>query len=144
VFKLLWIEDEWEELLLERPLKELGLQLTCAQTAQQARHLLDTESFDAVLLDIMLPEDDFELDHKMAQRDLGAKLLAELRDPGRQWSTPPSVPVVAYTARGHRTSEELLARAGQPQPVVLHKPLDMQRTLDEVSKIMRRSGQDGH
>ena len=57
--KLLFVEDDAEELEKLTPhFKNQGNLVVCAKTTEQARELLETEKFDAVILDLMLPDGD--------------------------------------------------------------------------------------
>ena len=99
---------------LEAILREEDYAITCAGTVAEARTLLRDADFQAVLLDIWLPDGD------------GLDLLTEIRGPGRrQNSAAPEVIMIS----GHGTIEAAVRATKLGAYDFLEKPLSLDRTL---------------
>ncbi|ASJ75346.1 ATP-binding protein [Granulosicoccus antarcticus] len=109
--------------LLSLVLKDLGLQVTLAVNGREAVDLLDTQEFEAILMDIQMPVMD------------GYQAVAALRAKGV------TVPVVALTANAMKGYEEKIKQAGfshyQTKPIDLDK---LTRLLGKLLKGVEHAG----
>lgn len=116
--KLLLIDDD-EGLgrRLESYFRQFGLGLTCATHPGKAINLLKKQTFDLVLLDIMLPEQN------------GFEVCREIR----RWS---AVPIIMLTARGDVTDRVVGLEIGADDYVP--KPFDPRELVARVQSVLRR------
>jgi two-component system OmpR family response regulator len=101
-------------------LGEGGYAVDCAADGERADFLVQTESYDAVLLDLGLPKID------------GLTLLRGWREAGL------SVPVLVLTARGSWHEKVLGIDSGADDYVA--KPFRMEEVLARLRALIRRSG----
>jgi len=117
--KILIIEDELKtEKYLQRGLTEAGFVTDGARNGRDGLHLALTESFDLVVLDVMLPLVD------------GWKLLQELRRTQRQ------LPVLLLTARDQVVDRVKGLELGADDYMM--KPFDFAELLARVRALLRR------
>jgi two-component system response regulator TctD len=121
--KLLLIEDnlplaDW----LTRILKENKFTIDVAGDGEEADRVLQTESYDAVLLDLMLP--------KM----MGKKVLRRLRERHN------NVPVMILTASG--SIDEKVDCLGAGADDYLVKPFEVRELVARIKALIRRQGTD--
>ena len=120
--RILVVDDEKEvRTLLSRFFTKKKYQVRTAETAEEAIRILESESMDAVLLDIHLP---------------GMSGLEALSRIGARW---PGLPVVMISGQGDEEVAKETLRAGAFDYVV--KPLDfdyLERTI--YLKLVERLG----
>lgn len=103
--------------LLKRYLGGEGYVVTAARDAASARKMIETMSFDLIILDVMMPGED------------GLSLLADLR---RTLATP----VILLTARGD--PEDRIAGLRNGADDYLAKPFEPEELLLRVGSVLRR------
>lgn len=121
---LLLVEDDMALIdSLSRSLSARGFSLMCSADGLEALQLLRKRNFDAVVLDLTLPNLD------------GLELLSRLRAGGCR------VPVLVLTARSavHERVSGLNAGADD----YLAKPFDLEELLARLSALLRRLGNEG-
>src|SRR6266404_2471780 len=96
-----------------------GFRLTLALTAREGEALLKREAFDAVILDLMLPDAD------------GLELCRRLR-------TSSDLPILMLTARGEPMDRVIGLEVGADD--YLPKPFEPRELLARLRAILRRSG----
>lgn len=97
--KVLWVDDEPHSLRYEHKLAQrYGWELHFASTAQEALDVTARDRFDLLILDIILPQNQYYLDRGFVHEDSGLKLLATLKEPSREALTPHDVPIGVITA----------------------------------------------
>ena len=117
--RILVVEDE-EPIndLIVMNLSEAGYECTSALDGLAAADILERESFDLVLLDIMLPGAD------------GYELLDFIK--------PMGIPVIFITARGSMADKVRGLRLGADDYLV--KPFEIVELLARVEAVLRRAG----
>jgi len=119
--RLLVVEDEPKVArMLQRGLAEEGYQVDVCERAQDAEKQVRSISYDLMLLDWSLPDDD------------GVAMLRRLRDGG--WH----VPVLMLTARGTIGERVTGLRAGADDYLI--KPFDFDELLARIEALLRRGG----
>jgi two-component system alkaline phosphatase synthesis response regulator PhoP len=119
MIKILVVEDEKPiNDLIEMNLAEAGYNCRCAYDGIEAADILETERFDLVLLDIMLPGAD------------GYELMEYIK--------PMEIPVIFLTAKGSVEDKVKGLRLGADDYLV--KPFEIVELLARVETILRRSG----
>ncbi len=108
--------------LLESYLSENGVSPAHANRGSRALDLLGREAFDAVLLDVMMPEMD------------GLNVLRKLRE---RW---PSLPVIMLTAKGDETDRVVGLELGADD--YLPKPFSPRELLARLKAVLRRASPD--
>jgi two-component system copper resistance phosphate regulon response regulator CusR len=122
--KILVVEDEPKtEKYLRRGLTEAGFVTDGARDGRDGLHLALTESYDLVVLDVMLPSID------------GWEVLREMRRAEKKF------PVLFLTARDHVVDRVKGLELGADD--YLLKPFDFSELLARVRAILRR-GKDSH
>ena len=117
--RILVVEDEKSiNDLIEMNLTEAGYICDCAYDGLQAADILERESFDLVLLDIMLPEVN------------GYELLDFIK--------PMGIPVIFITAKGSMEDKVRGLRLGADDYLV--KPFEIVELLARVEAVLRRAG----
>lgn len=118
--KILIVEDEQHLALgLRFNLEAEGYDAAVAETGEAGLDMLAAESFDAVVLDVMLPGID------------GFEVAAKMRESGDY------TPVLMLTARGR--PEDVLAGFAAGADDYLAKPFDLEIFLARVNGLLRRS-----
>lgn len=119
--RLLVVEDN-EQLshLIAKGLRAAGFDVDCAGTAEDARLVLRTTRYAAVVLDLGLPDGD------------GMTVLAELR------SRNDPIPVLVVTARSSATDRVKGLRNGADDYLV--KPFAFEELVARLEAILRRPG----
>ena len=117
--RILVVEDEKSiNDFIEMNLTEAGYICECAYDGLQAADILERESFDLVLLDIMLPEVN------------GYELLDFIK--------PMGIPVIFITAKGSMEDKVRGLRLGADDYLV--KPFEIVELLARVEAVLRRAG----
>ena len=119
MIRILAVDDEKPIAeLLRLSLKQAGYQCICAHDGIQAADLIEKETFDLVLLDIMLPGID------------GFELMEYIRTTG--------IPVIFLTAKDAVADRVRGLRLGAEDYMV--KPFDVLELLARVEGVLRRHG----
>ena len=117
--RILVVEDEKSiNDLIEMNLTEAGYSCDCAYDVMHAADILERESFDLVLLDIMLPKVN------------GYELLDFIK--------PMNIPVIFITAKGSMEDKVRGLRLGADDYLV--KPFEIVELLARVEAVLRRAG----
>jgi len=117
--KVLIVEDEQAIAnLIKVSLSDEGYNCTCAFDGKQGADLIESENYDLILLDIMLPEID------------GYELL--------EYVKPLGTPVIFITAKGTVNERIKGLRLGADDYLV--KPFQIGELLARVEAVMRRYG----
>jgi DNA-binding response OmpR family regulator len=118
--KILIIEDEKKLAhLLKQGLEENGFTVDLAHDGADGQYQVENYAYDAVLLDLMLPEMD------------GLTILAALRNQGND------VPVLIITARGE--VEDRIRGLNLGADDYLAKPFDLDELIARLRALIRRS-----
>ena len=118
--KILIIEDEKKlARLLKQGLEENGFTVDLAHDGADGQYQVENYAYDAVLLDLMLPEVD------------GLTILASLRNQGND------VPVLIITARGEVEARIKGLNLGADD--YLAKPFDLDELIARLRALIRRS-----
>ena len=119
MYRILVVEDERPiNDLIELNRTEAGYSCVCAYDGLEAANLLEKESFDLVLLDIMLP------------KVSGYELLDFIK--------PLGIPVLFLTAQGTMADKVKGLRLGADDYLV--KPFEIVELLARVEAVLRRAG----
>ncbi len=111
-------DDERLSAMLEEYLSGHGLEVTSRARAETGLEAVGTGRFDAVILDVMLPDlDGFEVCRRIRERS--------------------SVPVVMLTARGEETDRIVGLEIGADD--YLAKPFSPRELLARIRAVLRRS-----
>ncbi len=121
------ILDDDEELgeLMQPILAQYGMDLKLAFTPSSAFEQLEAETFDVLLLDMMLPELD------------GMAVCHKIRGSGAAYS---QIPIVALTARAELTDRIVALESGIDDFVA--KPVEMRELVARLNAVMRRRRAD--
>ena len=117
--RTLVVEDDYELAdILKRSLKEQMYQVDVAHDGEDAQHLAQTEDYDLILLDWMIPKID------------GVTVCQNLRDVGK------ATPVIMLTARDKVDDRILGLDAGADDYLV--KPFSMGELFARIRALLRR------
>lgn len=124
MIRVLIVEDEQAiSNLIYMNLIDEGYQCTCAFDGKQAADIIEEESFDIILLDIMLPEID------------GYELLEYIKTIG-------TTPVIFLTAKASVEDRIKGLRLGADDYLI--KPFQIGELLARIEAVMRRYGIGSH
>jgi len=116
--EILVVEDDLKiARLLELELIHAGYKATCVHDGVNALSLLETQSFDLVILDLMLPVID------------GMKVMTEIRSENRD------MPVIMLTAKGLISDKIKGLDSGANDYIV--KPFEMEELLARIRVLLR-------
>ena len=126
--RILLVEDDavLREMML-RSLQDAGHRVDMAQTLEQASHFWRVQPFDAVLLDLNLPQSD----HPQAGLGNGLTVLREARARGDR------TPVLVLTARNR--TEERIAGLDAGADDYLGKPFELAEVEARLRALVRRT-----
>lgn len=117
MIKILIVEDELPiSTLIKMNLEDAGYQCTCAFDGQKAADLVEENSYDLVLLDIMLPKID------------GYELLEYIKNY--------QIPTIFLTAKSEIKDRVKGLKAGAED--YISKPFDISELLARVETVLRR------
>ena len=117
MIRILIVDDEQPIAnLIRMNLSRMGYACTCAYDGQSAADILENETFDLVLLDIMLPKYD------------GYDLLAFIR--------PMNIPVIFLTAKGDVNDRVKGLKLGAEDYIV--KPFALAELVARIEVVLRR------
>jgi DNA-binding NtrC family response regulator len=113
--KVLLVDDEVEflEIMSER-MQARGIEVTTSTSAKEALELIHTESFDAVILDFMMPEMN------------GLEALQAIKE------KKPELQIILLT--GHATVEKGVEAMKLGAMDVVEKPADLEALAEKVKK----------
>lgn len=117
---LLVDDDPMSAKLLKFLLTDEGYEVTTAQSAAEALRSLDTNDYELILLDILMPGMD------------GLALCRQIR-------TTSQTPIIFITSRGAVTDKVIGLRAGGDD--YISKPFDPNEVLARIWAVLRRNGQ---
>jgi len=121
--KILVVEDEKKVAsLIKRGLEEDSYEVVLAQDGEEGQMMAESESFDLVIMDIMLPKKD------------GLSVIKELRE--KELTTP----ILCLTAKN--TVEDVVAGLDSGGDDYLTKPFAFAELIARVRALLRRSGSD--
>lgn len=122
--KILIVEDETDiNNLLARLLEAEGFETMQAYSGTEAVRLMNEQSPDLILMDLMLPE--------LCGEELLWKIRHELRC---------NVPVLVLTARGALKEKVDMLKAGADDYIT--KPFEPEEVLARIEAVLRRTGKD--
>ncbi len=121
--KILVVDDEYAiREMISYALSKAGLAYELAETAQDARRILDTTQVDLILLDWMLPD--------MSGVDLARQL--------RSQSETAQLPIIMLTARGEEEDKVHGLNAGADDYIT--KPFSLKELMARIQAVLRRAG----
>ena len=121
--KILVVEDEKKVAsFIKRGLEEEGFEVDVASDGEEGLYMAETNSYDLVLMDLMLPKID------------GLSVVREMR--GREISTP----VLCLTAKD--AVEDIVSGLDSGSDDYLTKPFAFAELLARVRALLRRGAQD--
>lgn len=138
--RLIWIDDEYPNFpwLLKTLKTFVGEEnLITARTTSTAEKYLELDSvFHCVLIDIMLPRNDRELNDLQVRLNEGIVLLEKMKN-GHFPSLPLNTPIIVYTARGNgNANDQIITLLDPTNDILLHKSSD---PIDDVIFHVKRA-----
>lgn len=121
--KILLVEDNlMNQKVVMFNLKKLNCEILAAVTGSQAIDLFKNNTFDLVLMDIMLPEMD------------GYEITGVIRKIEKENNVLNSVPIIALTANTYDNDKEKCFNAGMND--YLSKPFNARQLIEMIEKYM--------
>ena len=121
--KILLVEDNlMNQKVVMFNLKKLNLEILPAVTGSQAIDLFKNNTFDLVLMDIMLPEMD------------GYEITGVIRKIEKENNTENPVPIVALTANTYDNDKEKCFNAGMND--YISKPFNARQLIEMIEKYL--------
>ncbi len=117
--KVLLVDDEKDFLsIMSERMKARGMDVSTAASAKEAIQLAETESFDAIILDLQMPEMD------------GLEALKALK------ASKPEIQVILLT--GHATVEKGVEAMKLGAMDLMEKPADLKTLADKIKKAQAK------
>lgn len=140
MIRTLWLDDEFTTVPYELTLaSSLGCEVTKASTGEEALRLTAQTRFDLVIIDLILPKDEYHRQRGQVDADTGIRLLAAVRDPSRRGATPSDVRVLVATAVVSDDKKALVLPYLSCPDDYLTKPFSLQpRTFEETLRRVAR------
>ena len=139
---VLWVEDEPSSMKYEQILaKNEGWIITSADTASKALELIKDTSFDLMVVDLILPDDEFQKERGFAMSEYGIRLVRRTRDLSRAGQTKPDVPLLIITAIDRESAAEVISGL-QSSRYFINKPVDTdvyKRLIHEITQQLEKS-----
>ena len=121
--KILLVEDNlMNQKVVMFNLKKLNCEILAAVTGSQAIDLFKNNTFDLVLMDIMLPEMD------------GYEITGVIRKIEKESNVEKPVPIIALTANTYDNDKEKCFNAGMND--YLSKPFNARQLIDIIEKYI--------
>lgn len=129
--RILLAEDAYaNQVLAIGLLKKWGHETIVAQNGLEALQLLESESFDVVLMDVQMPEmDGIEATRTIRSQEASAENLPAHR--------PPRMPIIAMTAHAMKGDRENCLAAGMDGYV--SKPIRPAQLQNVIAEVMQKS-----
>jgi len=123
--RILVLDDERDlRALLQRYLGDQGFVVRTVETAEQLDRLLQRESYDVLVLDVMMPGED------------GLSICKRLRAQGE------TIPIIMLTARGEPIDRIIGREMGADD--YLAKPFNPRELVACIQALLRRQRMNGH
>jgi signal transduction histidine kinase/CheY-like chemotaxis protein/streptogramin lyase len=117
---LLAEDNEVNQEVTRKILERRGYRVTIARTGQEAVTFVEQDSFDAILMDVQMPEMD------------GMAATAAIRE--RERTTGAHVPIIAMTAHAMKGDRERCLNAGMDS--YISKPVQAQQIVDTLNQYL--------
>lgn len=140
--QLLWVDDEPETVYFESRVAEtLGFTVTWSMTVADAIERTRAKVFDLIVVDIILPMDEYEQRRGHINTDAGVALIETLRDPRRKAATSCDVPLVVVSATIDSDILHRILNAFGQNGFYLVKPLMSDAFRDVLVRICQNLGE---
>ena len=142
-FSVLWVEEEAWTLRFERRLAEArGWTMFAVESAAEARKLASVQHFDAIIVDLNIPSDEFNRLCGKVDIDAGFALIKSIRslDPVVS-ATLPDLPLLVITAVASPERKAKVCEYLASSRHYLHKPLveaEYESALSELHVLMEQ------
>jgi CheY-like chemotaxis protein len=131
VFRVLYLEDEEGPLeVLPLLLREEGIEIIGTSSIEDALQWVSEQSFDAVLLDIMMPPAE-----NMDDESLDYGRLTGIEVARRVKAKRPELPIVAFTVLTDREIRAQIRDAGAIE--IISKPCEPDAIADTLLRVIR-------
>ena len=138
--KVIWIEEEPGYVRYEQlEAQARGWVITSVRTADEALEKVRTVEFDLVVLDLILPRDEYDDKRGLINTRAGVDFLRALRDPAEGSRTPPHVPVLVISCVVSPSARREVISHLSDDRFFLSKPVDQEAyrlILDEISDLL--------
>jgi len=131
MIKVLFLDDE-KSLVDSLPLllRQKGLEVSATHLVDQALEWFSEESFDVVLLDIMMPPaKDMDIEQTAFGRETGVEVARRMKD------VRPDVQIVAFTVLTDPEIRKRIRKAGIVE--ILNKPAELSQIVDVLLRVAR-------
>ncbi len=138
--KILFIEEDPSprDIIVNR-LGEIGHQVVVAESGYDGIKLLESQKFDLVILDIMLPHGDFEVvPREIKKRQVGIHILEKLIDGAFEVKgTGRNVPVLVLSAIVDTRDIQLIRERLRSSNFYFGKPMRPTEIVNRVKSILQ-------
>ncbi len=132
--KVLWVDDEPDTLRYESRLAaEHGWLVTWQTNVDGALDRLKRETFDLVVVDVILPKNTFEEERKYVDPEAGLGLIKAIRERAVEAGTDPNVPILVFTA--YSQADQVTQSLGDV--TCLRKPVDEKEFVVVLNDLSR-------
>ena len=139
---VLWVEDEPSSMRFELILaKKEGWIVTIANTVSKALELIKNISFDLIVVDLIMPDDEFQETRGYANAEAGIGLVRSIRDTSRGGPTNPDIPLLVITAIDRESAKEVLRELPSAR-YYINKPVDIdiyQELIHEITQQLEKT-----
>jgi CheY-like chemotaxis protein len=142
--KVLWVEDEPSSLRFERILAEQhGWHVTLAETGSRGFELVRDTTFDLVVVDLILAQNEYEKKRGHVDPYVGIHFIESVRERTRSGRTPPDVPILVITAVATPALKARVVEKLESERYYLTKPLEEEVYGEVVGELTQRLAPSG-
>ena len=140
---VLWVEEEQRSLRYEMRLAEQqGWNITYVDTVSRAIELMNDTAFDLIVVDLILPLEEFHKQRGFVTPKAGIQLIESIRDSSRKGRTPQNVPLLVISAVVSPEQKAKVVKTLASDRYYLTKPLEedtYRRVLMELTEKLDSS-----
>lgn len=134
--KVLWVEEEPDSVRFEMAIaKNMNWDIEQVNSAMKAIELINKKKFDLIILDIIIPIDEFNSKRGLISDEGGIRVLEEIRNPNRKKGTDNNVKVIIITCVMTPKKKEKIIKLLESEKYYISKPIKQKEFIYFLNKV---------